>query len=153
MDSSGDGRVGFAEFNAWWMQNHDKNKYQLRDSKAAFDKFDVSGDGELDADELRMLLDDLGMKDVTPEDIEDLMGELDTDGDGVVVAQAIAGKEKKLSVAERRALKKGGDSADDFSLTEAKDNKKLTSAERKAAKAAALAAKGPIKDAYHVRKH
>ena len=85
MDSSGDGRVGFAEFNAWWMQNHDKNKYQLRDSKAAFDKFDVSGDGELDADELRMLLDDLGMKDVTPEDIEDLMGELDTDGDGVVV--------------------------------------------------------------------
>ena len=74
-------------------------------------------------------------------------------GDGVVVAQAIAGKEKKLSVAERRALKKGGDNADNFSLTEAKDNKKLTSAERKAAKAAALAAKGPIKDAYHVRKH
>ena len=72
-------------------------------------------------------------------------------GDGVVVAQAIAGKEKKLSVAERRALKKGG--GDDFSLTEAKDNKKLTSAERKAAKAAAIAAKGPIKDAYHVRKH
>ena len=60
--------MGFAEFNAWWMQNHDKNKYQLRDSKAAFDKFDVSGDGELDADELRMLLDDLGMKDVTPGD-------------------------------------------------------------------------------------
>ena len=73
-------------------------------------------------------------------------------GDGVGVAQAIAGKEKKLSVAERRALKKGG-SSDDFSLTEAKDNKKLTSAERKAAKAAAIAAKGPIKDAYHVRKH
>ena len=48
--------------------------------------------------------------------------------------------------------KKKGD-GEDFSLTEAKDNKKLTSAERKAAKAAALAAKGPIKDAYHVRKH
>ena len=83
--------------------------------------------------------------------INELCNETWLVGDGVVQAQAIAGKEKKLSVAERRALKKGD--GGDFSLTEAKDNKKLTSAERKAAKAAALAAKGPIKDAYHVRKH
>ena len=83
--------------------------------------------------------------------INELCNETWLVGDGVVKAQAIAGKEKKLSVAERRALKKGD--GEDFSLTEAKDNKKLTSAERKAAKAAALAAKGPIKDAYHVRKH
>ena len=83
--------------------------------------------------------------------INELCNETWLVGDGVVNAQAIAGKEKKLSVAERRALKKGD--GEDFSLTEAKDNKKLTSAERKAAKAAALAAKGPIKDAYHVRKH
>ena len=51
----------------------------------------------------------------------------------VVEAEAIAGRRrKKLSVAERRALKKGGTA--DFSLTEAKDNKKLTSVERKAQK-------------------
>ena len=56
-------------------------------------------------------------------------------GDGVVVAQAIA--EGSALVAERRALKEGGDNADDFSLTEAKDNKRHTSAERTAAKAAA----------------
>ena len=71
-------------------------------------------------------------------------------GDGVVKAEAIAGKEKKLSVAERRALKKGGDA--DFALTEAKDNKKLTAAERKAQKAAEKASKGPIKDSYYQKK-
>jgi ATPase subunit of ABC transporter with duplicated ATPase domains len=71
-------------------------------------------------------------------------------GDGVVRAEAIAGKEKKLSVAERRALKKGGDA--DFALTEAKDNKKLTAAERKAQKAAEKASKGPIKDSYYQKK-
>ena len=79
--------------------------------------------------------------------INELCTETWTVGDGVVKAEAIAGKEKKLSVAERRALKKGGTA--DFSLTEAKDNKKLTSAERKAQKAAAAAAKGPVKDAYY----
>ena len=79
--------------------------------------------------------------------INELCTETWTVGDGVVKAEAIAGKEKKLSVAERRALKKGGTT--DFALTEAKDNKKLTSAERKAQKAAAAAAKGPVKDAYY----
>jgi elongation factor 3 len=48
-------------------------------------------------------------------------------------------------------MKKGGEDGEDFALTEAK-GAKLTSAERKAQKAAALAAKGPVKDAYHVRK-
>ena len=84
--------------------------------------------------------------------INELCNETWLVGDGVVLAQAIEGKEKKLSVAERRALKKGGDSSD-FALNEAKDNKKLTTAEKKAQKVAALAAKGPVKDAYHVRKH
>jgi ATPase subunit of ABC transporter with duplicated ATPase domains len=72
-------------------------------------------------------------------------------GDGVVVSKPIEGKQVKLSVAEKRAMKKGGEDGEDFALTEAK-GAKLTSAERKAQKAAALAAKGPVKDAYHVRK-
>ena len=75
--------------------------------------------------------------------INELCNETWTVGDGVVLAKAIEGKEKKLSVAEKRALKKGGDA--DFSLTEAKENTKLTAAERKAAKAAEKAAKGPIR--------
>ena len=85
--------------------------------------------------------------------INELCNETWLVGDGVVLAQAIQGKEKKLSVAEKRALKKGGDDASDFALNEAKDNKKLTTAEKKAQKAAAALAKGPVKDAYHVRKH
>ena len=68
----------------------------------------------------------------------------------MVVAKAIEGKEKKMSVAERRALKKGGaDAAADVALKVAKENKKLTSKEKKAQKEAALKAKGPIKDAYY----
>ena len=85
--------------------------------------------------------------------INELCNETWLVGDGVALAQAIQGKEKKLSVAEKRALKKGGDDASDFALNEAKDNKKLTTAEKKAQKAAAALAKGPVKDAYHVRKH
>ena len=85
--------------------------------------------------------------------INELCNETWLVGDGVVLAQAIQGKEKKLSVAEKRALKKGGDDASDFAPNEAKDNKKLTTAEKKAQKAAAALAKGPVKDAYHVRKH
>ena len=72
-------------------------------------------------------------------------------GDGVVVSKPIEGKRVKVSVAEKRAMKKTGEDGEDFALTEAK-GAKLTSAERKAQKAAALAAKGPVKDAYHVRK-
>lgn len=76
--------------------------------------------------------------------VNELCSETWTVGDGVVVARAIEGKERKMSVAERRALKKG-DADEDFSLSEAKDNTKMTAAERKAAKTAAKAAKGPIR--------
>jgi elongation factor 3 len=65
-------------------------------------------------------------------------------GEGIVVAKAIEGKEKKMSVAERRLLKQGGETSD-FSLNEAKNNSKMTAAERKAAKVAEKAAKGPIR--------
>ena len=82
--------------------------------------------------------------------INELCNETWTVGDGMVVAKAIEGKEKKMSVAERRGLKKGGaDAAADVALKGAKENKKLTSKEKKAQKEAALKAKGPIKDAYY----
>lgn len=69
-------------------------------------------------------------------------------GDGVVVSEPVLGKApKKLSVAERRALKAGVDAAD-ATLKEAQNNKKLTAKERKEAAAAQKAAKGPIKDLY-----
>ena len=82
--------------------------------------------------------------------INELCNETWTVGEGKVVAKAIEGKEKKMSVAEKRALKRGGeDAAADVALKGAKENKKLTSKEKKAQKEAALKAKGPIKDAYY----
>ena len=69
-------------------------------------------------------------------------------GDGVVKTEAVPGKApKKLSVAERRALKAGVD-AETATLKEAQNNKKLTAKERKEAAAAKKAAAGPIKDMY-----
>jgi len=77
--------------------------------------------------------------------VNELCSETWTVGDGVVISAAIQGKEKKMSVAERRALKSGSAATDDFSLNEAKDNSKMTAAERKAAKVAEKAAKGPLR--------
>ena len=69
-------------------------------------------------------------------------------GDGVVVTEPVPGKAaKKLSVAERRAMKAGVD-AEEATMKEAQNNKKLTAKEKKDAAAAAKAAKGPVKDLY-----
>ena len=69
-------------------------------------------------------------------------------GDGVVVTEGVPGKApKKLSVAEKRALKMGLDGAE-ATMKEAQNNKKLTSKEKKEAAAKAKSAKGPIKDLY-----
>ena len=69
-------------------------------------------------------------------------------GDGVVVTEPVPGKApKKLSVAEKRALKLGID-ADESSMKEAQNNTKLTAAEKKKKAAAEKSAKGPVKDLY-----
>jgi ATPase subunit of ABC transporter with duplicated ATPase domains len=65
-------------------------------------------------------------------------------GNGVVKIQAIAGKAKGLSVADRRALKKGLD-AEEADLKEVQNNSKKTAAERKAEKERIKKSKAPIK--------
>ena len=84
MDASGDGRVGFREFDAWWADNGDKNQYQLRDPEAVFRQIDVDGSGSLDREELRQLLKKLGQTKIKDQHITELMDELDVDGDGEV---------------------------------------------------------------------
>eukprot|EP01043_Picozoa_sp_COSAG02_P065319 COSAG02_NODE_9817_length_2101_cov_1.282717_1_plen_448_part_00 len=84
MDVSGDGRVGFREFDAWWVENGDKNQYQLRDPSDVFRQVDVDGSGSLDRGELKQLLRKLGQTKIRDEHVTELMGELDTDGDGGV---------------------------------------------------------------------
>ena len=54
-----------------------------RELRAAFDAVDVSGDGELDYDELHVLLKSLGQE-VSGAEIRDTMRQFDTDGNGAV---------------------------------------------------------------------
>mmetsp|Transcript_40055 Transcript_40055/g.94980 ORF Transcript_40055/g.94980 Transcript_40055/m.94980 type:complete len:306 (+) Transcript_40055:81-998(+) len=49
-----------------------------------FNKYDTSGDGFLDADELRIALRAVGGADVSIEDCEEMIGSIDADGDGVI---------------------------------------------------------------------
>eukprot|EP01043_Picozoa_sp_COSAG02_P068041 COSAG02_NODE_11154_length_1782_cov_1.877005_2_plen_319_part_01 len=84
MDASGDGRVGFTEFDAWWAENGDKNQYQLKDPSIVFRQVDADGSGALDRDELKQLLKQLGQTKIRDEHVTELMEELDTDGDGGV---------------------------------------------------------------------
>lgn len=79
MDSNTDGMVDFDEFVAATLHVHqleeaDSEKWQLR-SRAAFDKFDSNKDGFITADELKVATGAKG-------NMETLLEEADTDGDG-----------------------------------------------------------------------
>ncbi|CAA7399639.1 unnamed protein product [Spirodela intermedia] len=81
MDSNTDGLVDFDEFVAatlhvHQLEEHDSEKWQSR-SEAAFQKFDVDGDGFITPEELRV---HTGLK----SSIEPLLEEADTDKDGKI---------------------------------------------------------------------
>ncbi|KFK40164.1 hypothetical protein AALP_AA3G339000 [Arabis alpina] len=81
IDSNTDGFVDFEEFVAAalhvnQLEEHDSEKWQQR-SRAAFEKFDIDGDGYITAEELRM---HTGLKG----SIEPLLEEADIDNDGKI---------------------------------------------------------------------
>ncbi|EOA30208.1 hypothetical protein CARUB_v10013325mg [Capsella rubella] len=81
IDSNTDGFVDFSEFVAAalhvnQLEEHDSEKWQQR-SRAAFEKFDIDGDGYITAEELRM---HTGLKG----SIEPLLEEADIDNDGKI---------------------------------------------------------------------
>jgi 2-hydroxychromene-2-carboxylate isomerase len=45
IDTDGDGRVSCREFCTWWDENQGRNKYQLRDCRALFDRLDLDHSG------------------------------------------------------------------------------------------------------------
>jgi calcium-dependent protein kinase len=84
IDSNTDGFVDFGEFVAAalhvnQLEEHDSEKWQQR-SRAAFEKFDIDGDGFITAEELRM---HTGLKG----SIEPLLEEADIDNDGKISLQ------------------------------------------------------------------
>ncbi|KAF8050306.1 hypothetical protein N665_1997s0001 [Sinapis alba] len=81
IDSNTDGFVDFEEFVAAalhvnQLEEHDSEKWQQR-SRAAFEKFDIDGDGFITPEELRM---HTGLKG----SIEPLLEEADIDHDGKI---------------------------------------------------------------------
>ncbi|XP_073282681.1 calcium-dependent protein kinase 28-like, partial [Primulina huaijiensis] len=81
IDSNTDGLVDFTEFVAatlhvHQLEEHDSEKWQQR-SKAAFEKFDVDGDGFITPDELRMHT-------CLRNSVDPLLEEADIDKDGKI---------------------------------------------------------------------
>ena len=59
------------------------SKEQQSELKEAFEVFDVNGDGNIDADELGMILEAVGRK-MTLEQVQDAIAKIDSSGDGEI---------------------------------------------------------------------
>ena len=81
-DADGSGSVDFYEFVTLMAHKMTDVKSEAH-IKAAFSIFDFSGDGHIDAEEMRRIMMNVG-EPVTIGDINDLIGEVDKNGDGYV---------------------------------------------------------------------
>eukprot|EP00484_Ammonia_sp_Unknown_P000943 CAMPEP_0197021402 /NCGR_PEP_ID=MMETSP1384-20130603/2264_1 /TAXON_ID=29189 /ORGANISM="Ammonia sp." /LENGTH=705 /DNA_ID=CAMNT_0042449215 /DNA_START=122 /DNA_END=2236 /DNA_ORIENTATION=- len=75
IDADGNGEISFKEFETWYLSS----KLRITtDVKKIFHQFDDNGDGHIDCDELRVLLETMndGEKEITDEDVERAMKEL-----------------------------------------------------------------------------
>ena len=81
-DADGSGSVDFYEFVTLMAHKMTDVKSEAH-IKAAFSIFDFSGDGHIDAEEMRRIMMNVG-EPVTISDINDLIGEVDKNGDGYV---------------------------------------------------------------------
>ncbi|XP_039026098.1 calcium-dependent protein kinase 28-like isoform X2 [Hibiscus syriacus] len=100
IDSNTDGLVDFTEFVAATlhvnqMEEHDSQKWQMR-SQAAFEKFDVDGDGFITTEELRL---HTGLKG----SIDPLLEEADIDKDGKISLSEFRRLLRNASVGSRHA--------------------------------------------------
>ncbi|KAK6927863.1 EF-hand domain [Dillenia turbinata] len=65
------------------MANQNTKQNTTDDIKLVFNRFDANGDGKISCAELRSLLRSLG-SDAPPDEINRIMSEIDTDGDGYI---------------------------------------------------------------------
>jgi calmodulin len=82
VDADGNGLIDFAEFvtlMARKMNNTDKDA-EIRE---AFNVFDKDGSGKISSEELRHIMKSLG-EDLTDDEIQQMIREADTDGDGEI---------------------------------------------------------------------
>merc|ERR1719421_155714 len=77
LDTDGSGQIDYTEFIAATLQHKQYQKEEIL--WAAFRTFDLNGDGEITRDELKQLLQTADDKIIT-----DMVGEVDTDGDGAI---------------------------------------------------------------------
>ncbi|KAE8696312.1 Calmodulin-like protein 5 [Hibiscus syriacus] len=83
-DVDGDMCIDVDEFSALY-QSIMENKDEEKDMKEAFDVFDQNGDGYISVNELRSVLDALGLKQgKAMEDCKRMITKVDADGDGRV---------------------------------------------------------------------
>lgn len=82
VDSDGSGKIDYTEFLAATL---DKKVYMSEDACwQAFRVFDRNGDGKIDKDEIRQVLNDDSVKAAAAKDMADVMADIDKNGDGEI---------------------------------------------------------------------
>ena len=93
LDKSGDGRLQYDEFKAWWSQGESRwQKLELSEAEMAaaqqciayFDHFDQDRSGSICVDEFQHLHADLLRNNYTTKSLEECIADLDASGDGTV---------------------------------------------------------------------
>ena len=85
LDSDGNGSIDFDEFLVMMTLLQDPED----EMKRAFKVFDTDGSGSISASELRETMAGLGVK-LTNEEVDDMIAECDTDGDGEISYEEFA---------------------------------------------------------------
>lgn len=90
MDGDQSGEVDCAEFLNWWKRAGRQRREEItryndkrREVREIFDEVDTDGSGEVDADEVAQLVQNLGVK-MSPCELQEAMADMDSDGSGEV---------------------------------------------------------------------
>ena len=84
-DADGNGTIDFAEFVGMMpaATRNERAENAEEEMLEAFQIFDADGNGNISADELRQIMENLGER-LTQEEVEDMVKEADIDGDGQI---------------------------------------------------------------------